>query len=64
MDEMTMLDTSPVTTAIATMIRAGTTEAALLAAVAAAYPTLTPSELSVALQVAQTQAEKRAARPH
>ena len=47
-----MLDTTPVTTAIAAMIRTGTTEAALLAAVARAFPDLTQQEFVAALQEA------------
>jgi hypothetical protein len=59
-----MLDTSPVTTAITRLISTGTTEEALLAAVAHLFPNLSPAELSEALQVAQAAAEKRALRPH
>jgi hypothetical protein len=47
-----MLDTTPVTTAITRLITTGTSEQALLAAVAALFPDLTPAELSVALQAA------------
>jgi len=39
-EELTMLDTTPITTAIAAMIRTGTSEAALLAAVARQFPQL------------------------
>jgi hypothetical protein len=56
-----MLDTTPITTAITAMIRTGTTEQALLAAVAHLFPNLTPTELPQALQVAQ--AERSAVRP-
>ena len=59
-----MLDTTPVTTAITRLISIGTTEQALLAAVAYPFPNLNPAELSQALQVAQTQAERQAMRPH
>jgi hypothetical protein len=59
-----MLDTTPVTTAITRLISTGTTEQALLAAVAHLFPTLSPSELSQALQVATAAAEGRALRPH
>jgi hypothetical protein len=59
-----MLDTTPVTTAITRLISTGTTEQALLAAVAHMFPNLSPAELSQALQVAQTAAEHRALRPH
>ena len=58
-----MIDTTPVTTAIATMISTGTTEQALLAAVAKRFPELTSAELSQALQVAQARVEWKL-RPH
>lgn len=57
-----MLDTTPITTAITRLITTGTTEQALLVAVARFFPELTPAELSQALQVATTVAEKRADR--
>ena len=56
-----MLDTTQVTTAIAAMIRTGTTEQALLAAVAHLFPELTIAELSAALQDAAAAAEKQTA---
>jgi hypothetical protein len=59
-----MLDTTPVTTAITRLISTGTTEQALLTAVTYLFPDLSPAELSQALQVATTQAERRALRPH
>ena len=59
-----MLDTTPVTTAITRLISTGTTEQALLVAVAHLFPNLSPAELSQALQVAQTEAERRASRAH
>jgi len=59
-----MLDTTPITTAITKLISTGTTEQALLAAVAHLFPNLSPTELSRALQVAQAQAERKALRPH
>ena len=58
-----MLDTTPITTAITGLISTGTTEEALLAAVAHLFPNLSPAELSQALQVATTKAERRALRP-
>lgn len=64
MTELTMLDTTPIATAITRLISTGTTEQALLAAVARAFPELTPAELSQALQVATVMAEHRALRPH
>ena len=59
-----MLDTTPVTTAITHLIRTGTTEQALLAAVAHLFPDLSPAELSQALQVATAAAERKALRAH
>jgi hypothetical protein len=59
-----MLDTTPVTTAIARLISTGTTEQALLVAVAQLFPNLTPAELSQVLQVATAAAEGKALRPH
>jgi hypothetical protein len=60
----TMLDTTPVTTAIAAMIRTGAAEPQILAAVVRRFPDLSPAELSQALQVATSAAERRAARRH
>jgi hypothetical protein len=57
-----MLDNTPITTAITRLISTGTTEQALLAAVAHLFPDLSPAELSQALQVATTAAERRALR--
>jgi hypothetical protein len=59
-----MTDTTPVTTAIAAMIRTGTTEQALLAAVARQFPELSLAELSAALQDATAAAERKGLRPH
>jgi hypothetical protein len=59
-----MLDTTPVTTAITRLISTGTTEEALLTAVAYLFPNLSPAELSQALQVATTAAERQAMRRH
>ena len=59
-----MLDTTPVTTAITSLISTGTTEQAVLAEVARRFPELTWRELSTALQVAHAEAERRALRPH
>ena len=56
-----MLDTTPVTTAITRLISAGTTEEALLTAVAHLFPKLSPAELSQALLVATAAAERKAA---
>jgi hypothetical protein len=63
-DTTTMLDTTRVTTEITRLITTGTTEQALLVAVARLFPELTPAELSQALQVATTAAERQATRRH
>jgi hypothetical protein len=55
-----MLDTSPVTTPIATMISTGTTERELVAAVARRLPDLECREFVAALQDATAQAERKA----
>ena len=57
-----MLDTTPITTEITRLISTGTTEQALLAAVMQLFPNLSPAELSQALQMATTAAERRAAK--
>ena len=59
-----MLDTTPITTAITRLISTGTTEEALLIAVAHLFPNLSPAELSQALQVATAAAERKALLPH
>jgi uncharacterized protein (DUF433 family) len=59
-----MLDTTPVTTAIAAMIRTGTTEQQIVARVVRQFPELTTRELSEALQVATTAAERTVTRRH
>jgi hypothetical protein len=64
MEEMIMLDTSPVTTAIATMIRSGTTEQQIVAVLVRRFPDLTLAELSEALQAGTEQAERHASRRH
>ena len=56
-----MLDTTPITTEITRLISTGTTEQALLAAVARRFPELTPAELSAAIQEATAAAERQAA---
>jgi hypothetical protein len=60
----TMLDTTPITTAIIRLITTGTTEQALLAAVSYLFPNLGPAELSAALQEATAAAERRVNRKH
>jgi hypothetical protein len=59
-----MVDTTPITAAITRLISTGTTEQALLAAVARLFPDLSPAELSLALQVAQVAAERKVATRH
>jgi hypothetical protein len=56
--------TTPIATAITRLITTGTTEQALLAAVAHLFPELTTAELSEALQVATAAAERQATRRH
>jgi hypothetical protein len=63
-EELMMLDTTSVSSAITRLIAAATTEEALLAAVAQLFPNLTSAELSAALQVARAAAERKALRPH
>ena len=57
-------DTTPITTEIARLITAGTTEHELLAKVARKFPELTLAELSAALQDATAAAKKQVARRH
>jgi uncharacterized protein (DUF433 family) len=57
-----MLDTTPITIEITKLIASGTTEQALLAAVAYLFPNLSPAELSAALQEATAKAERQASR--
>jgi hypothetical protein len=59
-----MLDTTPITTAITRLISTGTTEEALLTAVAYLFPNLGPAELSAALQEATAKAERQATQRH
>ena len=59
-----MLNITPITIESTRLISTGTTEQALLAAVAHLFPNLSPAELSQALQVAQAAAERKALRPH
>ena len=59
-----MIDTSPITAQISRLIATGTTEQALLAAVARLFPAISPAELSAALQEATAQAERKATRRH
>jgi hypothetical protein len=59
-----MLDTTPVTTAITRLISTGTTEEALLTAVAHLFPNLSRAELSQALQAATVAAERKVVRKH
>ena len=59
-----MIDTTPITEQITRLISTGTTEQALLTAVAHLFPHISPAELSQALQEATTQAERRVVRKH
>ena len=59
-----MLDTTPITTEITRLISTGTSEEALLTAVAHLFPNLSQAELSQALQVATAAAERKALLPH
>lgn len=59
-----MLDTTPITTEITRLISTGTSEEALLTAVAHLFPNLNPAELSQALQIATAAAERKALLPH
>jgi hypothetical protein len=59
-----MRDTTPITIEITRLISTGTTEQALLAAVSYLFPNLSPAELSQALQVATTAAERKSLRRH
>ena len=64
LDRAISIDTTPVSTTICHLISEGATETALLAAVAQAFPQLTPAELSEALQAGTEQAERQAAMRH
>jgi uncharacterized protein (DUF433 family) len=59
-----MLDTTPVTNTIAKLITAGVSEGELVARVVRQFPDLTTRELSEAIQVATTAAERQVARRH
>lgn len=59
-----MLDTTPVTTTIAAMIRAGVPTKQLVATVARRFPDLERKEFVAALQDATAQAERKAMRHH
>jgi hypothetical protein len=59
-----MTDAQPVTATIKHLISTGTTEQALLTAVAVRFPELTPAELSEAIQAGAEQAERQVARRH
>jgi uncharacterized protein (DUF433 family) len=64
MNTPSQADTAAVANQLARLITAGTTGQALVAAVVARYPDLTWRDLSEALQVAQSQVERKALRPH
>jgi hypothetical protein len=60
----TRIDTTSVTREITKLISNGSTEQALLTAVARLFPDLNSAELSRALQDATAQVEKQIARKH
>jgi uncharacterized protein (DUF433 family) len=62
MPGITMLATTAVTAAITRLIAAGVAEEELVARVVRQFPQLTTAELSQALQVATTAAERQAVR--
>jgi len=64
MNTPTHTDIAPIAAVMVPMITAGTTEQALLAAVARQFPELTLAELSAALQEATAAAERLAMRRH
>jgi hypothetical protein len=64
MNTPTQIDTTPVTAQITRLMAIGTTEQAILTAVAHLFPELTSAELSAALQDATAQAERQASRRH
>jgi uncharacterized protein (DUF433 family) len=57
-------DTTAITSHITRLIATGTTEEAILAAVAYLFPEISPSDLSAALQEATEAAERRVFRKH
>ena len=63
-EDLTILDTTTITTEIARLIIAGTTQHPLLAAVARKFPDLTAVELSQALQDATARAEWAGVKRH
>jgi hypothetical protein len=63
-DKTKSCDTTPITTAIARMIAAGTPEGEIPARVVRTFPNLTLAELSAALQDATAAAERQATRRH
>jgi hypothetical protein len=61
---LTMLDTKPVTTAIARLIASGSTGQQIVAALVRQFPELTLAELSVALHAGTAAAERQILRKH
>ena len=59
-----MLDTTSLTTAITKLITSRVSEGELLVRVTRQFPNLSPAELSQALQVATSEAERMAAGRH
>jgi hypothetical protein len=64
MNTPSQIDTSSVANQLARLITTGTTERALLAAMARQFPDLERREFVAALEDATAAAEKRAARKH
>lgn len=64
MNTPTHIDTTPITAQITRLMATGTTEQAILTAVAHLFPELTGADLSAALQDATAAAEKQAVRRH
>ena len=64
MNTPTHIDTTPITAQITRLMATGTTEQAILTAMAYLFPELTSAELSAALQDATAAAEKQASRRH
>ena len=64
MNTPTHIDTTPITAQITRLMATGTTEQAILTAVAHLFPELTSADLSAALQDATAAAEKQAVRRH
>ena len=60
----TQIDTSPVTHELTRLISQGSSEQALLSAVAHLFPDISSADLSAAIQDAVEEAQRRALRKH